>query len=72
MVTKKQQQSFTSKQECIPVACVPSAAVAVCLGGVYPGGAKVCPGGEGLLRGVSAQGVSTWGWVSSTPLGQNS
>ena len=48
------------KQECIPVGCVSSAAVAVCIesawgvsaqGGVYPG-VCVCPGGY-----VSAQGV---------------
>ena len=61
------------KQECIPVGCVPSAAVAVCWGGgvsaqwgvCLEGG--VCPGGC-LPRGVSvrgcmprAGGVSTWG-----------
>ena len=37
------------KQECIPVGCVPSAAVAICLGGGLPRG--VCGG-----RGVSAPG----------------
>ena len=42
---------WTQKQECIPVGCVPSAAVAVCWGGGWPGG-------------VSAQVVSAsmhWG-----------
>ena len=46
------------KQECIPVGCVPSAAVAVCWG--------VCPGGclpRGNTWGMSAQGVSAWGGV---------
>ena len=38
-----------TKQESIPVGCVPSAALAV-------GGGGVCPGGE-----VSAWGVSAWG-----------
>ena len=33
------------QQECIPVECVPSAAVAVCCGGCLPGGV-VCPGGR--------------------------
>ena len=64
-----------SKQECIPVGCVPSAAVAVgggwgCLEGVCPGG--VCPGGC-LPGGVSAQGwgVSAWGLcVSQHALGR--
>ena len=36
---------FTNKQECIPVGCVPSAAVAV------SGGRGVCPGGRCLQRG---------------------
>ena len=54
------------QQECIPVECVPSAAVAVCCGGCLPGGV-VCPGGRrqpaggggclpSLSRVVSAQG----------------
>ena len=52
-----------TRQECIPVGCVPSAAVAVCWeGGICPRG--VCPGGGVCLprgwclpgRGVSAQG----------------
>ena len=66
-----------TKQECISVGCVPSAAVAVCPGGgVSPGGVSAqggLPGGvsaqgECLPRGVSAQGgclpregVSAWG-----------
>ena len=49
-----------SKQECIPVGCIPSAAVAigrgVCLGSCLPG--SVCPGG--FLPGVSA-----WGCLSA-------
>ena len=56
-----------SKQECIPVGCVPSASVAVgggggCLKGVCPGG---CLNRGGLPGGVSAQGwgVSAWGCV---------
>ena len=42
------------KQECIPVGCVPSAAVAVCWGGgFYPGG--VCPGEGGVSQHVLGQ-----------------
>ena len=51
----------TAEQVCIPVGCVPSAAVDVCGGRgwrVSPEG--VCPGVS--ARGVSAQGVSAlWG-----------
>ena len=59
------------KQECIPVGCVPSAAVAICwgvclpMGGSLPGG--VCPRGVCPERGVSVQGdvrpggVCPWG-----------
>ena len=43
------------KQECIPVGCVPSAAVTVSLGGVSTPG--------GLPRGVSAPGVVCSGGV---------
>ena len=45
------------KQECIPVGCVPSAAVAVvgeggdCLGGVFLPGGGVCPGRSAVLLG---------------------
>ena len=39
-----------TEQECIPVGCVPSAAVAVCWGGC------VCSWGGCLLQGVSAPG----------------
>ena len=49
-------KSHQSKQECIPIGCVPSAAVAVSWrgGGGLPVGAST----QGfLLRGVSAQGV---------------
>ena len=44
------------KQECIPVGCVPSAAVAV-PGGVCLGGVCLI-GGVCLPRGVSAKGVA--------------
>ena len=60
-------------QECIPVGCVPSAAVAVCEGGdVWPGGcllAGICPGG--CLPGMSAHGVSTQGVYPSMHLGRH-
>ena len=39
-----------NEQECISVGCVPSAAVAVSLGG------DVCPGGVYLPEGISAGG----------------
>ena len=42
------------EKECIPVGCVPSAAVAVCWGVSAPGGGSVP--GEGVLWGVSAPG----------------
>ena len=49
-------RTCTSKQECFPVGCIPSAAVAVGVGGVCPG--SVCPGvcvsQYALGRGVSA------------------
>ena len=56
------------KQECIPVGCVPSAAVAVCWG---EGGCLCVWGGLCMSRGclpggpgrVSAQGMSAWGGV---------
>ena len=48
------------KQDCIPVGCVPSAAVAVSCGGLP---------GRCLPRGVSAQeGCLPWGGVCQTPL----
>ena len=56
---------FTNKkQECIPVGCVPSNAVAVwwgdvCLGGCLSGGCLHWEGCVCLGRGVSAQGVYT-------------
>ena len=46
---------FIPKQECIPVGCIPSAAVAVCLGGVSTQGG-ICLGG-GLPCGVCKGGV---------------
>ena len=49
---RRYRQAHTHKQECIPVGCVPSAAVTA-------GGGVVCRGG------VSAQGVSARGWVSA-------
>ena len=65
------------KQDCIPVGCVTSAAVAVSCG-CLPGGVSaqggVCPGGVSAQGGVclgcvSAQGcVSAWGGVCQTPL----
>ena len=71
------QCQILTKQECIPVRCVSSAAVAVCrgvsaggglsaqgdvcLGGVFPVGVSTVGGMSG--RGVSAQGVSAQGGV---------
>ena len=60
-----------SKQECIPVGCVPSAAVASVGGGgvwpegdVWPGEGGVClPRGASDQGGMSAQGVSAQGDV---------
>ena len=48
------------KQECLPVGCVPSTAVAVSQGGV-------CSGGVSAPRGVSAPGGGgvLWSWVSA-------
>ena len=43
-------------QECIPVGCVPSAAVVVSDEGVFAQGECVCPG-----EGVYSGGVSAWG-----------
>ena len=67
---KVNKYGYIMKQECIPVGCVPSAAVAVCWGGLpggrcLPGGVSawvvcmsaqrgVCPGGMG----VCARGMS--------------
>ena len=60
-VIDKQISRLVTKlsQECIPVGCVPSAAVAVSGGrGVCPeGGWGVCPGGGGVCPG----GLSGWG-----------
>ena len=52
-------RKIDGQQECIPVGCVSSAAVAVCCGrGVCPGGVSV----QGVpAREVSVQGVSTRG-----------
>ena len=73
-------------QECIPVGCVPSAAVAVSWReGCLPGGGVVCPGGVsaqgvcpgwGCLAGVVSAwegGMSAWGVSARHPLpcGQN-
>ena len=41
-------KKFINKQECIPVGCVPSAAVAVCPGGVPGPRGKTGPGGGGI------------------------
>ena len=54
----------TSKQECIPVGCVPSAAVAVSPGGSTPGGYLLWGVGC-LLWGVSAPGGSALGGMSA-------
>ena len=51
-----EENSF-SKQECIPVGCVPSAAVAVSPGGTCPGGVPGPRGGGGTcLGGVPGPG----------------
>ena len=44
------------KKECIPIGCVPSAAVAISGGGFATGGVSAWAGC--LPKGVSAQGVS--------------
>ena len=61
-----------TRQECIPVGCIPPASVAVSGEGVYRG---ACVSAQGCVclgrfqpRGVPAQGVSAWG-VSATPRG---
>ena len=79
-ITRNSGVKSEKKQECIPVGCVPSAAVAVCWGGVCLGGGVcpgvsaqggVCPGGC-LHRGVSAQGVCIPACTGpDTPCGQN-
>ena len=62
----------STEQECIPVGCIPSAAVAICWGGclprglsarggVCPGGGGVCPGGICPGRGCLSRGVSPVG-----------
>ena len=45
------------KQECIPVGCVPSAAVAVCWGGICLPGGSACQGG---LPSLSGGGCPLW------------
>ena len=67
------------QQECIPVGCVPSAAVAVCWGrGVSAWGGGVClvgclPRGVSAWRGVSGGGVCPEGVSGRHPYcGQNS
>ena len=55
--------AYKYEQECIPVGCVPSAAVAISgCGGVWPGG--VCQGGVSAHEGVCGGGVFT----THTPL----
>ena len=52
---------FSKTQECIPVGCVPSAAVAVSRGGVYlPRGCTCWGGVPGPWRGVYLLGGCTW------------
>ena len=53
------------RQECIPVGCVPSAAVAVCWGGQCLPTRGVWPGGCLPRRGLSAQGGVCPGGVSA-------
>ena len=55
------RRNSTKQQECIPVGCVPSAAVAVSGGGVYlvPGGCT-WSGGCTLSGGVPGPGGCTW------------
>ena len=60
---------YKFKQECIPVGCVLSAAVAVC----WVGGGGVCRGSVCLgvsAWGGSAQGVSAWWGCTHPPRGQ--
>ena len=63
MCNKTDRIRKISEQECIPVGCIPSAAVAVSGGGWGVGGEVVC------LRGVWPGGVCLWGslsnWVSA-------
>ena len=47
---------FYDQQECIPVGCVPSAAVAVCRGGAWSLSGGCLPGGVCPGAGVSARG----------------
>ena len=60
--------NFKSKQECIPVGCIPSAAVVISLGGSAPGGLSA-PGGVCLLWGVSVLGVCVCSGGVSAPEG---
>ena len=59
------KRELFAKQECIPVGCVPSAAVTVSRGGVSTLGRVSAPGvGEVYSRGEttpSSGGVSAWG-----------
>ena len=52
------------QQECIPVGCVPSAAVAVCWGGGLPRGVRpggICPrGGGGSAQGWCLADTPRW------------
>ena len=65
------QYTKYSKQECIPVGCVPSAVVAVCWGGL-PGGGCLPGGGGYLPRGCLPGGCITAFTEADTPPGQNS
>ena len=51
--------TLSFKQECIPVGCIVSAAVAICMRGVCPG--VVSPGGVAAQRGVCPGGVFSGG-----------
>ena len=55
-----QEEESHTKQECIPVGCVPSAAVAVCWGG---GGLPQCMLGYTPLLGLD----TPWAWTPPRP-----
>ena len=58
-VSNARKYCFHTKQECIPVGCVPSATVAVVGGGcLVPGGSG--PGGCLVLGGSGPWGVGAW------------
>ena len=64
------REGYKIEQECIPVGCVPSAAVAVSRGGgcSCPGGVPG-PGGVPVRRGVPGLGGCTWSGGCTCPGG---